>query len=131
MVVSAPKIESTGYSAYLRRRLKQARDDQKLRQQDVADRVAEILGKPSHTGEAIGQYERFERHPPINVFAAWARALGLRLIVGLATEDEDLRQVIVSPDVATAANMLEGMPPRKRRLAIRMIKELAGELTEE
>lgn len=98
--------ERTGHTRRLRAVLKNARERQGLSQQDVADEIARIVGKGSHTRSAISAYESFNRHPPINVFAAWARAVGMRLIVDLEWGDVEHVQVRAMRSSANSVHQL-------------------------
>lgn len=79
----------SGYSRQLRIRLTKAREEQGLSQREVADRIVEILksheddpearDKIKLTQAAVSSWEKFIRHPGIDNYAAWCRALGYQL----------------------------------------------------
>ena len=109
--VGAPPY-STGHSRHMRAILADARRRLGLSAQDVADRIAALMLKDSFTGQSVRQYERFERHPPIDVYAAWARAVGYILKIDLDPIDSGRSMVLIhSPDAATLARELDAAPP--------------------
>lgn len=61
--------------------------------------------------QAIHKWEHFKTHPGIDQFAAWARALGLRLLVDLVREDEEGVNVFLPREVARVARLLTILSP--------------------
>lgn len=112
------------YSRNLRTRLKAERELQGLTQREVAARISQTLGLAGLTGTALGQYERFERHPGIDVYAAWCRALGFRLKVAFDHANSGRLQILVSEEISDAVMMLEHAPAKKRAAVVQMIKSL-------
>jgi transcriptional regulator with XRE-family HTH domain len=92
---------TTGHSRHLREVLRARRESMKLRQQDVADRITEELELDDRlTGGAVSEWERFTRHPELPKMQAWARVLGLRLLVDLDDEKSTRIPVLVRPENA-------------------------------
>jgi transcriptional regulator with XRE-family HTH domain len=101
-------LPSTGHSKELRARLREARKRKGLTLEQVADSVAEYLGLDSFSAGAISHYEAFRRHPPVDVMAAWARAVDLKLVVDLTGAGSDDVGVPLPPRVAWIARALKG-----------------------
>lgn len=76
--------------------------------QDVADEVARLLGLESFSAGSISNYEQFTRHPPIDVMAAWARAVGMKLTVDLVDAASERVAVPLKPRPAWIARALDG-----------------------
>lgn len=101
-------LPSTGHSRELRARLRAARLREGLTLEQVAGRIAELLGLESFSPAQVSHIEQFRRHPPIDVMAAHARAVGLRLVVDLTSEESDEVAVPLAPRVAWIARALKG-----------------------
>lgn len=115
MLVALRMVEHTGHSRRLRLLLKERRLERGLSAQEVADRVAEELGKTSLSSTAIYNWERFERHPGVDAYAAWARVLGMRLHVDLEDARRGRRLMPVSsPEAAEVLLAMEAATPEKR-----------------
>jgi transcriptional regulator with XRE-family HTH domain len=100
--------EQTGHSRHIRAVLRAAREAEGLTQQQVADRITSRLNlERPLTGAAVSEWERFGRHPPINVMAAWARVLGRRLLVQLDESGGERVSILVRPDVADMCRALD------------------------
>lgn len=118
--------EETGWSRRIRERLRLAREAQDLTLEDVADRVAARLGVESWSPGSISHYELFRRHPKIDVMAAWARAVGLRLIVDLDTADGERVPVLLSRRTAPIARALEAADPKDFETIRLMVERIIG-----
>jgi hypothetical protein len=119
------KIASTGHSRHLRNVLALARQEQQLSAQQVADRMARALGKDKLSGQSVLYYEGFQRHPPIDVFAAWARAVGYRLIVDLDKLGNERAQVLIRHDeVAEIARALDEAPAELRAAVALIVRQM-------
>lgn len=107
------QLPSTGHSREIRNRLRAQRERLKLSLQQVADRIAEYIGEESFSASSVSHYEHFRRHPPVDVFAAWARAVEMKLLVDVALLSEAEQSVVVSltPRVAWIARALAGASP--------------------
>lgn len=117
--------ESSGHSRKLRATLRAARKEQDLSAQQVADRLAAALGKRSMSGQAILYYEAFSRHPPVDVFAAWARVLGFRLIVDLDAAGNERKPMLVKhPEVSEIAHALDNAAPDVRAAVLTIVREM-------
>lgn len=122
---AAQMEERTGQSRHLRQILRAAREAQGLTQQQVADRVTESLGLERRlTAAAISEWERFTRHPPINLFAAWSRCLGRRLVVQIDEATGDRVAVMLHPDTADLARMIDLLGEEDRRLIQQMVSRM-------
>lgn len=120
-------IASTGHSRHLRQVLRAARLEQHLSAQQVADRVAAALGRDSMSGQSVLYWEGFERHPPIDVFAAWARVLGYRLIVDLDRADNQRTPVLIRhPEVAEIARLLDDGTPEMRAAVATILRGMGA-----
>lgn len=118
---------STGHSKHLRQILRAARLEQSLSAQQVADRMAAALGKEKLAGQSILYYEAFERHPPVDVFAAWARSLGYRLVVDLDRADNQRFPVMVRhTEVADIARALDEAPTDLRAAFAIVVEKAMG-----
>jgi transcriptional regulator with XRE-family HTH domain len=104
---AVPEMGSVGHSRQLRLRLRAARKRLNLSHEEVAERVAKTLEIDSRTGASISHYEQFRRHPRIDVMAAWARAVGLRLIVDLDDARGKRIPVMLHPRTAELARVLD------------------------
>ena len=95
-------MERLGHSRALRHQLREKRESLGLSQEEVGRRVAAMLDTKAEYGRAaISNWERFKKHPSIDAFAAWARVLGVRLLVDIV---EDTNNVIqVAPERAEKA----------------------------
>jgi transcriptional regulator with XRE-family HTH domain len=112
-------IYSTGHSKQLRERLRDRREKLGLTLEQVAEQTGSILSalnpdekETTLTAGSISHYELFRRHPRVDTMAAWARAVGMRLVVDLEHADSDRVNVPLSPRAARIARMLEGLKPR-------------------
>jgi transcriptional regulator with XRE-family HTH domain len=106
-IAGGPEMGSPGHSRQLRRRLRAARLRLGLSHGQVAERVAKRLGIDSRTGGSISHYEEFRRHPRIDVMAAWARAVDLRLIVDLDDAEGKRIPVMLRHRTADLARVLD------------------------
>lgn len=117
--------ERTGQSRHIRQLLRAARESQGWTQQQVADKITERLQlERSLTGAAVSEWERFGRHPPINVFAAWARSLGRRLVVQLDESAGDRVAVMLRPETADLARAIDLLGDADRALVDSMVSRM-------
>jgi transcriptional regulator with XRE-family HTH domain len=118
----------TEIAIVLRKQLRQRRVDLGLSQQQVADRTAAEWGEVgSLTKQTISSWERFVDQPRIDAFAAWARALELRLHVQLYDPSVERASVRVPPNVVDTCSVLAMLPPEKLAAVHQMAVLLAGE----
>lgn len=125
----SPLPEVSGHSRHLRGVLRAAREKMGLTQQQVADRITDRLQleKPL-SGSSVSEWERFGRHPAVNLMSCWARVVGLRLMVDLDAGTGNRIPVLVRPvsadlcrtvdllseeDQATIRNVVALMKPRR------------------
>lgn len=106
-------IPSTGRSQQFRARLRAARERQGLTLEQVADEIAVQLGLSRFSASAVSHYEQFRRHPPVDVFAAWCRAVGMRLTMELDEINSDRVQVLLRPEVARLARAMEAITDKR------------------
>lgn len=116
----------TGWSRQLRERLQAAREAKGWSQQKVADEIARELGKTTFSRKSVNSYEKFVNQPPIDVMAAWARAVGLRLQVDLIDSAVERQTIAVLPVVAPMAVELERLSDSDRDLVRRLVAALPG-----
>lgn len=131
--IGAPLIYSTGYSRQLRERLRARREKLGMTLEQVADRTAEILNQMtpdakevSLTAGAISHYEQFRRHPRVDAMAAWARAVGMRLVVDLEDADSDRVNVPLSPRAARVARMIDALKEKDLGLVEATVRRYLG-----
>jgi transcriptional regulator with XRE-family HTH domain len=123
---AAVSSTATGHSRAIRARLRAARIEQGLSLQTVADRIAEILGRESLTAAAVSSWETFARHPPIDMMAAWARAVGMRLIVDLDSADSPRTPVLLRPETVDMARALDEAPGNYREIVRSILVNLGS-----
>jgi transcriptional regulator with XRE-family HTH domain len=117
-----PVKPTTGYSANLRQRLRLRREHLGITQQAAADMIAKEAGLDGMTKATLSKWETFQSHPRVDMFAAWARALGLRLYVDLRNPDDGRQHILVSEEVGRLASLLEDMAPEDRAALTRIIE---------
>lgn len=120
-------------SEAMRRTLRDAREKGDIPAHVVAERIVRILheqgdldaSKPSVN--TIYMWEKFERHPSISNFQAWALALGYRLHVQLDDARGDAAAILVrSEEAAEAARRIDLLPETKRKSIIDVIRSMTG-----
>lgn len=115
----------TGHSRHLRRVLADQRSKLGLSAQEVANRVAAMLDIESLSHQSIRYWESFDRHPPIDRFAAWADVLGKKLLVDLKDKNVPGHMVILkTPEAIEIARLVDLAPESKRRAALSVIAAL-------
>ena len=114
----------TDHALWLRGVLKAERIRRGWSLQETADAVAKEMGRRSLSKQALQDWEEFETQPKIDAFAAWARALGLRLEVDLVTPGDGWVSVRVPEDLATTSRQLAALPPADRQVVMDMIARL-------
>jgi len=77
------------------------------------------------TKQSLQAWEEFRVQPKIDQFAAWARAMGLRLEVDLAPRDESTVIARVPQDVADIALELTLVPAEERARIVGLAREIA------
>ena len=123
--------EGSGHSRALRDQLRQAREGQHLSAREVCARIGARLRDydPSATDPHINTlyaWERFERHPSISNFAAWARVLGFRLVVELADGSSSRRPVMLRTDEAVqAARLMDQLSFHDRGVVLGVARAMA------
>lgn len=122
--------QPSGHSRALRERLKEARREKGWTLQECADRVARELGKDKLSAQAVKFWEDFERHPPVDVFAAWCRAVGLRLVVEIVEPEEGRQPVLLHKETEELARKADQMAAKDRRVLERLA-ELVEDLDED
>lgn len=101
-------MEQTGYSRQLRDRLRIAREGLGLSQKAVGVEIAKRLERETpYTGAVVSLWEKFEAHPPVDTMAAWARVVGLRLVVELDSSTGGRVPVLLRPRAAAVARLLD------------------------
>ncbi len=96
-----------------------------LDQRDVVRSLLEEEGDdadPRARATRISNWETMARQPRIDEFAAWARAVGMRLVVNLEPVESQRRAVMVEPDRADLAASLNRLDPRKLADAERIVE---------
>lgn len=135
--LQANAAEKSGHSRRLRAVLKAAREQQGMSARDLADRIAEHLTRldralypdaPAHRpkhSNTIYMWERFENHPSISDFAAWARVLGYRLIVDLDDAHDGRTSVLLdSREAVHIARTVDMWPVDKRASLLAVVEAM-------
>ncbi len=95
-------MERLGHSRALRKQLREKRENLGLSQEEVGRRIAALLDTKAEYGRsAISNWERFKKHPSVDAFAAWARVLGVRLLVDIV--DDSAATIHMAPGRAESA----------------------------
>jgi hypothetical protein len=129
--------QKSGHSKRLRATLKAARERQGVSARGLSILIAQrktLLQReldpdapdemPVHENTIYG-WERFEYHPNIVDFAAWARVLGYRLVVDLDDADDSRTMVLLATrEAVEAARSVDMMPEAQRELVINLIRGL-------
>ncbi len=91
--------DNTGRTRMLRQRLKARREALGLTQEQVAQLISDdpLRDDKPIGNTAVSNWETLKRHPKIDDFAAWARVLGMRLIVDLDDAESDRVPVLLPP----------------------------------
>jgi transcriptional regulator with XRE-family HTH domain len=109
--------ESTGHSRHLREVLRAAREREGLTQQQVAEKItARMRLEKQLSSSSVSEWERFNRHPAIDIMAAWCRVLGMRLMVDIDGGSSNRVPVLVRPEVADLARKIDMLSDDDRRL---------------
>ena len=117
----------SGHSRALRAKLRAARLALGLTQQDVADRIASVMGMQKPLADStVSAWEKFERHPSVDVFAAWSRVLGLRLIVDIDAADSGRVPVLLQQRTVEVARALDAAGDADFRLIVGMVSRILG-----
>ncbi len=129
--------KSTGQTQRLREVLREKRESNKWSRQKVADLMVRRLKElepitgekapDTFTGESVRQYENRIVQPPIDKFAAWAWALGFRLIVELeerGSRDRPPGSVVLVKHTETAdiARLVDEMPRHERARLLKYVE---------
>lgn len=122
---NTPMPESSGQSRHLRQVLRAAREANGWTQQQVADKITDRLQlERPLSGAAVSEWERFGRHPAINVMAAWCRVLGRRLIVQLDESTGERIAVLLRPSTADLARAIDLLSDADRALVQSMVDRM-------
>ena len=117
---------STGHARHLREALRAARKALGLTQEDVARRIVERLDDGrSLTGGAVSEWERFQRHPAVDVMSAWAGSVGLHLVVELDQAEGRKIPVMLHERTVAAARELDLMSDEDFEIVRSMISRMA------
>lgn len=114
----------TDHALWLRAQLIGARKARRWSLARAAKAIARELGKETMSKQALQQWEAFETHPRIDQFAAWARALGLRLDVDLIDPEDERVEVRIPPDMLEIVRRLEVLDPSDRELLLPVLGRL-------
>lgn len=117
--------ESTGHSRNLRKRLKAARDEKGWTADHVGRLIGHEMGRRAYSGQAVLYWEAFERHPPIDTYAAWARVLGWKLNLDVVPQDCERTTVhLQSQEAVDIARIVDSMTEAARRSVLQMLRDL-------
>ena len=136
--VGATGQRGTGHSKRLRTILKEARERLDLSAREVAERIAAHLRDVGDTDatppsvNTIYSWEKFERHPSISNFAAWARVLGYRLIVELDAADSKRHPILVrTEEAAEAARRIDRLDEKQREAVLLLIRSMSAHIRDD
>lgn len=116
----------SGHTRNLRQRFAVSREKKNLSQRQVAERIAQRLGKESHSKASISAYEKMTRQPPIDVMAAWARAVGWRLHVDALPFDDPRKWYAVTPEAGRIAMEIDAADPETRKAVLTALNMMLG-----
>lgn len=119
----------TDHALWLRSVLKAERLRRGWSLQQTADLIAKEMGRAKLSKQALQDWEEFVTQPKIDAFAAWARALGLRLEVDLVIPADGWVSVRVPEEVAHSSRALSALPPADRQVILDMITRLQRHVT--
>lgn len=103
----------TEIAIMLRRQLRQRREDLGMSQADVGEAIGREIDESPPTKQAISNWERFVDQPRIDAFAAWARAVGLRLHVQLYDPAVERVAVRVPPQAEALCAVMTDLRPEE------------------
>lgn len=129
-----PDIHTSGHSQRLRSVLRTARKEQGIKAVEVCRRIGVILTEyarvrdpsafdvdPPHTN-TLYSWERFDRHPGIDSMAAWARALGYRLLVDLDDATHPRHHVLLDhAESVQLARIVDALPSDERAALLKLL----------
>lgn len=119
----------TDHAIWLRRVLTAARKTRGWSLQRAATEIAREMGKASMSKQALQQWESFETHPSVAAYAAWARAMGLKLDVDLVDPKDERVEIRVPPGLVEVIRRLERLEEEDvaeiLRLATRLSRDSA------
>lgn len=114
-----------GHSKHLRAVLRAARERMNLTQQEVAERITEMLAlERPLSSSSVSEWERFGRHPAVNVMSAWARVVGLRLVVDLDSSRGERIPVMLRPAASELARAIDLLSDEDRDLVRQMVSRM-------
>lgn len=123
---------STGHSRSMRLTLKAAREERGWSAREVGEKIAEHLSEMEDekvdavSMNTVYAWEKFERHPSIAMYAAWARVLGFKLVVMLDGSDSGRTAVMVrSAEAAEIARRVDALPADKRKAIADLVRVMA------
>ena len=117
--------EVSGHSRHLRNVLRAARERMGLTQLQVAERISERLRlERVVSSSAVSEWERFGRHPAIDVMAAWARVLGMKLHVDLGADSDTRLSVLLRPETMDLARKIDLLSDEDRALVDQMVSRM-------
>lgn len=114
--------------------LARRRDEFGLKHGEVSAMIADDAGaeRTNERGTQIQNWEKMRREPRIDEFAAWARALGMRLVVELEPAESPRRALMVPPEsielCATAAQLAPEKVPAATAIVERLLRMTPGEV---
>lgn len=123
-------VEISGKTRMIRRRLKAARKALGLTQQQVAERMVADpqWGGATLGATAISNWELLERNPEVDAMAAWARAVGRRLVVELDDQAAgDRVAVLLPPEVVECAKAITALEQEDLNVVEDLVALLVGD----
>lgn len=119
--------QGTEYAKLIRSQMRARRKDLDLSLERVGELVAQDLGRSTPYGKsAVSGWERFVYHPPIDVFAAWARVLRGRLHVWVDFSGDDRVRVAVPQDRAQLCREIGRLDAADVEVVRQMVERLAA-----
>lgn len=96
-----------------------------MKQTDVAEAIRNDIGTDRVSGSAVSEWERFNRHPAVDVMASWARVVGLRLVVELDDARSGRVAVLLRPRAAEIARAIDQVTDPEKLRTIEQVVEMA------
>jgi transcriptional regulator with XRE-family HTH domain len=117
---------STNQLARIRKTLTAAREAKRWATERVAERLVELGGIETFSGEGVRLWEKGENTPPIVALAEWASALDYELLLDVVPKADRFLQLPVRADLKSLVRrMSASLPEQDVALLVRLVRVLA------
>lgn len=125
-VVPLTDQPKSGHTENLLQRLTEARNELRLSYRDTAARMSARLGREETQVDPslISKYEKNQRVPPIDMWAAWAHAVDRQLCIDLKHRSDPRVFTLLSPEVSDLAREIDESDPETRALILEMLRRM-------